>query len=133
MGKYLGIDHGDRRIGLAISNEDKNFVFPRDNIENDKTTIIYLKDLVISEDIEKIVVGLPISLKGEDTGQTKKVRAFIEQLRNQLTIEIVEEDERFSTQAAGHLLGKINKKARKKKIDQSSAIVILQDYINKHA
>jgi len=132
MSKYLGIDYGDVRIGLAITNEDKNFVFPRGYLDT-KNVFSQLADLIKQESIEKIIVGMPYSLKSKETDQTKKVRKFIEEMKARFSLEIVEEDERFSTQAAEKMLFPIKVKKIKKKIDQSSAVLILEDYLAKHA
>lgn len=132
MGKYLGLDYGDKRIGLAITNEEKDFVFPRGYLDNHEV-LSQLGDLIKEESIEKIIIGIPYGLKKNETVQTKKVREFIEKMKARFTLEIIEEDERFSTQAAAKILLPIKSKKRKKKIDQSSAILILQDYLAKHA
>jgi len=133
MGKYIGIDFGDKRIGIAVTNDDKNFVLPRDTVDN-KKIFDYLKDLTASEEIEKIVVGLPLNSAGQDTAQTKKVRQFIERLKQLFTVDIAEQDERMTTKASIQLLKGLNLKSKKKKkIDQNAAMLILQDYLARHA
>ncbi|MFH1597492.1 MAG: Holliday junction resolvase RuvX [Patescibacteria group bacterium] len=132
MGKYLGIDYGNKHVGIAISNEEKNFVLPREGVAT-KEIFDYLKNIVEDEAIEKIIVGLPIGLNGQETAQTKKTREFIEQLNCRLSVEIVTEDERLTTGAANRLLVGLDKKSKKKKIDQSAAALILQDYLTKNA
>ncbi|MBU1148626.1 Holliday junction resolvase RuvX [Patescibacteria group bacterium] len=133
MSKFLGLDYGNKHIGVAISDEGKTMAFPREEIINDKEAIYNIKQLVDQEGITKIIVGLPIGLKGQPTEQTERVIKFIDQLKTNLPIEIIEEDERMTSKAALNLLTNLDRKTKKKKVHSSSAIIILQDYLHKHA
>ena len=83
MAKTLAIDYGEKRTGVAISDDDGNFSFSREAIlDDDQSSVIAkIKDLTEQEDVEKIIVGWPITLKGEMNEQTKKVESFLEALK----------------------------------------------------
>ena len=78
MGQILGVDYGERRIGLAISDQTKTIAFPYKVIENENLNFIldFLKKLCFEKEIESLVIGLPLALSGKDTLQTEKVRQF---------------------------------------------------------
>ena len=90
MGKALGIDFGTKRVGLALSDRSNIIASPYRtlNYVSEKDLITQLETVVSENDIEILVLGLPINMKGEDTVQTKKVRNFKEILST-LQIPIV--------------------------------------------
>ena len=95
MGRILGIDYGDSRIGLAISDTNKIIASPFKTIKNkgfDKTKE-KIFDIIQENEIEIIVLGLPISMSGADTNQTKRVRKF-QDLIQDLEVPIQIQDER---------------------------------------
>ena len=135
MGRILGLDYGDRRIGLALSDPSKMIASPFKFIINtgDDELLDSLKILIVEEDIEAIIVGLPIGLKGQETKQTTKVRAFAE-LLSSLTIPISFEDERFSSVSAekSMIQQKIKTGHNKGMIDQRAAAIFLQQYLDRY-
>ena len=135
MGRILGLDYGDRRIGLALSDPSKMIASPFKFIINigDGEVLDYLKILIAEEDIEAIVVGLPIGMKGQETKQTTKVREFAE-LLSSLTIPISFEDERLSSISAekSMIQQKIKTGHNKGIIDQRAAAILLQQYLDRH-
>ena len=135
MGRILGLDYGDRRIGLALSDPLKMIASPFKFIINtgDDELLDSLKILIVEEDIEAIIVGLPIGLKGQETKQTTKVRAFAE-LLSSLTIPISFEDERFSSVSAekSMIQQKIKTGHNKGMIDQRAAAILLQQFLDRH-
>jgi len=133
--KILGIDYGEKRIGLAISDELEKFAFEYRVIENwnNEDLIEYLRQLINLEQIEKIVVGLPKNMQGEDTEKTQEVRDFAAMLENCLDIEIIFEDERLTSKMVDKVLRSMNisqKEARKRK-DMVAAKYILQSYLDR--
>lgn len=82
--------------------------------------------------VEKIVVGLPLNMKGADSPQTLKVRDFITHLENLLNIDVIPVDERLSTKAARSILIQKGVKSihQKESIDQTAAAVILQEFLD---
>ena len=136
MGKALGIDFGTKRVGLALSDRSNIIASPYRtlNYVSEKDLINQLETVVSENDIEILVLGLPINMKGEDTVQTKKVRNFKEILST-LQIPIVFEDERLSSVSAINSLILQNVKTghNKPEIDKTAAAIILQQYLDKNS
>ena len=136
MGKALGIDFGTNRVGLALSDRSNIIASPYRtlNYVSEKDLITQLETVVSENDIEILVLGLPINMKGEDTVQTKKVRNFKEILST-LQIPIVFEDERLSSVSAINSLILQNVKTghNKPEIDKTAAAIILQQYLDKNS
>ncbi len=133
--KIIGIDYGEKRIGLAITDDLGMLAHEYavlDGLDNEHI-IEYLRQAIIREDIALIVLGLPISLKGEDTEKTQDVRDFASMLENCLGCEVAFEDERFTTKIVDRMLREMNtsqRKARETK-DMMAAKVILQSYLDR--
>ena len=124
MSKLLGIDYGEKRIGLAIADGESKAVAPFKILENKKNFFSELGKIIDQENIDLIVVGLPVGLKNQETRQTITVREFTEKLKKVITLPIVFEDERLTS--------KIYQKSGKKYLDALSAMKILESYINRH-
>ncbi len=138
--KYLAIDYGERRIGIAVSDENKKYSFSRNHLNNDKNFLINLLNIIKEENISKIIIGYPLNLKSEKTIQTLQVEEFKNTLeeflkKNSVCLELVFFDERFTSKLAQASLisSGLKKQKRKEKglIDSLSAQIILQDYIDK--
>ena len=136
MGRALGIDFGTKRVGLALSDRSNIIASPYRtlNYVSEKDLITQLETVVSENDIEILVLGLPINMKGEDTVQTKKVRNFKEILST-LQIPIVFEDERLSSVSAINslILQNIKTGHNKPEIDKTAAAIILQQYLDKNS
>ena len=133
MGRILGIDYGDSRIGLAISDTNKIIASPFKTIKNkgfDKTKE-KIFDIIQENEIEIIVLGLPISMSGADTNQTKRVRKF-QDLIQDLDVPIQMQDERLSSLSAKKSLiqQKIKTGHNKHLIDSTAAAIFLQHYLD---
>ena len=133
MSKILSIDFGLKRTGLALSDESKIFAFGLKTIES-KHLLTELKTLVIKEQIEAIVIGEPKRLNNTDTHITENVRLLKQTLVREfplVTIELL--DERFTSKMASLVISQsgLKKKDREQKglIDEVSATIILQDYL----
>src|SRR5690349_12023657 len=106
MPKILGIDYGLVRIGLALSDETQTIAFGKETIQNDSKAIEKLKKIIHEENVESVVIGYPLNLKGEKTSQTLKVESFEQKLRSAFTpdelkrINILKWDERFTSKMA---------------------------------
>jgi len=133
MGRILGVDYGDSRVGLAISDLNKIIASPFKTIRNEgvKQLTDQLKVIIIDNDIEEIVVGLPVSMKGADTKQTNKVRSF-SKLLECFKIPIHMQDERLSSLSAKKSLIKQKVKTGHNKhlIDSTAAAIFLQQFID---
>ena len=134
MGRVLGIDYGDSRIGLAMSDPLKIIASPFNTIRNEgnEKCLQVFQSLIKEKDVEAIVVGLPMGLKGQETAQTKKVREFAD-LLYVLKLPIHLEDERLSSVSAEKSMIQQNIKTGHNKglIDQRAAAIILQQFLDK--
>ena len=133
MGRILGIDYGDSRIGLAISDQNQKIAFPFKTVKNkDENWIIkFFDSLILEKEIDYFVLGLPIGMNGKDTMQTTKVRAFAQRLET-LKLPIYLQDERLTSVSAKKSLIKENIKTghMKEKIDERAASILLQQFID---
>ena len=134
MGRVLGVDYGDSRIGLAMSDPIKIIASPFKTIlnEGNEKCLQVFQSLIKVKNVEAIVVGLPIGLKGQETVQTKKVREFAN-LLYALKLPIHLEDERLSSVSAEKSMIQQNIKTGHNKglIDQRAAAIILQQFLDK--
>lgn len=123
MSKILGIDYGDKRIGLAIAESESQAIAPYKIILNNKDLFFNLKKIFNDENIDIIIIGLPINLKSQITIQTQKVQRFINKLHQETKLPIFTEDERMTS--------KLYQKSGLKKVDALSAMSILDSYLAK--
>ena len=129
--RILALDVGNKRIGVAYSDPSGISITPIETIQNDEKVFERIKKLVNELNIGEIVIGLPLTLRGEEGEQAKITRAFAEELKQFLPeVEIKFVDERFTTSLAEKHLAETTKKSkRKKKLDSLSATYILQTYL----
>ena len=133
MSRILGLDYGEKRIGLAITDPLNIIAKPLQTINVSKEDIYKVLNQLIKEyQIVKIVVGLPLTLKNTHSIQTDKVLVFIEQLKNNVNIDIDTYDERFTSDMAKDALIKQGVKTghNKSEIDKTAAAIFLQNYID---
>ncbi len=131
--RVLGIDFGDKRIGLAISDK---LCFTAQSLghyekKNKKEDKKYFKELVSKYEISEIVIGLPLRLDGSQGQRVDKTKEFAEWLQKTLNLPIVFWDERLTTKQALKILSQQKMKQKKKKNlkDQISATIILSSYL----
>lgn len=103
-GRIVGIDAGERRIGVAISDPGRSFALPLDSILADGSELDRLADLVSREGVDEVVVGLPLSLSGESSAQTERARAFATKVEQHLRLPVHMWDERLSSREAERLI-----------------------------
>lgn len=130
--RTLGLDVGERRIGLAISDPDGRLALPIGAHERRGDDIGTMIALARREEAQRIVVGLPLSLDGSHGPQADIAAAFAEQLRQRAGIEVVLWDERLSSREADHYLrasGTRGKPAKAQR-DAVAASIILQSYLD---
>lgn len=131
--RLLGIDHGDSRIGLSISDELASFAHPYRTLQRDKRVFHEISQIVERERITGIVIGLPKNMDGTLGQSAAKAKAFGGELALVIpAINILFWDERLTTmeaQRALHAAGK-NAKQSKKMIDQVAAKILLQNYLD---
>ena len=133
MGRILGVDYGDSRIGLSISDQTKSIAFPFKTIKNNNidSLIEFFRKLMVEKKIESIVLGLPLGMNGKDTNQTKKVRLFSKSIKI-LGLPVFFQDERLTSISAKKSLIKENIKTghNKWKIDERAATIFLQQFLD---
>lgn len=141
--KMLGLDVGDRTIGVSVSDPTGLIASPVETImrESNKQSIARIVELLIESKSEKIVVGLPKNMNGTIGPQGEKTMAFVKQLEKKLKyskrleekeIEIIMWDERLTSKAAERTLieSDMRREKRKEVIDQLAAVYILQGYLD---
>lgn len=119
----LGIDYGQKRIGLAWMQVGLDVILPFGVVQKTSDEIVpdELFELIKNERIEKVVVGIPLGLEGEENANTKRVRAFADELKKQIDIPIEFVDERFTTHEANRMGGEAS-------VDEKAAMLILEAY-----
>ncbi len=133
MAKILCLDYGNVRLGVAITHSDNTLAMARDYINVKKGNVLNkLKSLIAENGCEEIVVGLPLSLNGQDTQKTTEVRTFAAKLEELLDVKITLWDERLTSYEADRLMEESHVKIekRKEKRDSLAAQIILQDYLD---
>lgn len=139
--RKLGLDVGDKTIGVAVSDElditaQGVTTIDRVGIRKDAGKVM---DYVWEYDCDTVVMGLPINLDGSDSVQTEKVREFRTMLENKMRssgmadVKVEWQDERFTTVIAERVLMEANmkRKSRKEVVDKQAAIIILQSYMDR--
>jgi putative Holliday junction resolvase len=141
--RFLGIDYGQRRIGLAVSDPTGMLARPWKTVPRQgnraqvaDALMVEIEQLASDEDgLAGVVLGYPRTLGGEATHQTAAVTALADALRARVQIPVVLQDERLSSREADQLLARRLKDWRDRKplLDAASAAVILQDYLDSRA
>jgi putative holliday junction resolvase len=95
--KYLGIDYGSTRIGLAVSDAEGKIAFPRTAVKNDSQAISHIENIIRDDKIEKIIIGDTRTISGRDNAITPKAEKFIAALENATSLEIIKAFEGWSS------------------------------------
>lgn len=136
-GRILGVDYGKKRIGVAVSD-------PFGTIASGLPTIVYqnlpealtqLEQIIAQFQVCAIVVGLPLTLKGEEGAAAHDAKVFIEKLKSTINVPVYTWDERFTSVLAERSLQEMGKSPsrNKEKVDQLSATFLLQSYLDKRS
>lgn len=141
--RKIGLDVGDKTVGIAVSDPlgltaQGVTTLERVGIRKDTGKIL---DMIKQYECDTVVIGLPLSMSGEDSEQTKKVREFRTMLENKMRstavkgVEVVWQDERLTTVQAERVLieADVSRQDRKKVIDKQAAVLILQTYLDSHS
>jgi putative holliday junction resolvase len=134
--RCLGLDIGNKRIGVALSDPLGILATPLRVFEHtdDKADIAVILEMVKAYQVECIIVGLPQSMDGSIGSQAEKVKAFTERLKKQSPIQVESRDERLTTVTAKRLFQEAGSKKpdknRKGEYDSAAAAIILQSYLN---
>jgi putative Holliday junction resolvase len=139
MTKFLAIDYGRVRCGLAVSDETNEIAFGRCVLYNNTNLLNSIAEIIHKEKIGSVVIGYPLSLSGKKTSQTAEVEDFKLRLQNylrmkQMNVDIVLFDERLTSKIARASMiesgMKKNKRREKSELDIISATILLQDYLD---
>lgn len=134
----MGLDYGAKTVGIAISDTLLQIAHPKETIFRDnekrlRKTLARIEELVRLEDVELIVVGLPLLPDGTQGERAQKAKEFAQKVRTRTDIPVILQDERFTTTASDEELDEMQVKPedRKKVIDQLAACHILDEYLNR--
>ena len=132
IGRILGIDWGLRRCGIAVSDENRGFVFTRPQlyIKTQDELIQKIADFAVAEKISGIVLGLPLYSDGSDSDTTKMVREFANALSVQTDLPIIFIEENLTSAAAQEEIGRKSIAKIKSELDSVSAKIILENAIS---
>ncbi len=134
ISRILGLDVGDVRIGVAVSDPLGYTAQPLDLIIRDKkkTEISEIKRLIDYYGIKIIIVGLPRAADGNVSEQGKKIQKFAEEVKNAISVEVIFREEYLTTQMAEEILieSGMSRSKRKQKVDKIAASLILQGYLD---
>lgn len=133
--KILALDIGEKRTGVAVSDESKTFSFPVEVLQATKlqewvTGILAIVEA--QEPIESIVVGFPLNQDGEEGRDAQNINKYVAALQQRLQIPVIKWDERFTTVQAERALieADLSRKKRRQVIDKVAATMILQSYLD---
>ena len=129
--KYLALDVGERRIGVAAAESATKLAYPLTTIEVDGTEVAQIAKLIQDENATQLIVGYPRNMQGEPTAQTKIVETFVQRLST-MAIPISYQDESLTSVEAEKYLASHKKTYSKADIDAYAATVILTDYMETH-
>ncbi len=133
--RILGIDFGERRIGLSLSDPLGIIAKPYDTLKNDEDVTHRLRDIIHAEGVGLCVIGMPMTLKGEKGMKARQVEEFVGRLKAETNTDVVLWDERFTTSIAQQTLRDMNvkRKGRNSKsgtLDSMAAAIILQGFLD---
>ena len=131
MTRSLGLDIGDKRIGVALSDPQGILASPLTIIDrsDEGACIKSIIDIIEQNQVGKIIAGLPFSMDGSIGKQADKVKTFVEELRSHTEVPVEFRDERLSTVSAKRLMLMVGK-SRKTRDDAVAAAFILQGYLD---
>ena len=132
----MALDLGEKRIGVAVTDEQQTIAFPERVLQRRaaKADRQAVAALVAELRVERLVIGLPLTMDGESGPNAQRARGFGEYLSRVVRIPVVYQDERLSTVEAEERLraGGLPPAERRRRIDAAAAAVILEDYLREH-
>ena len=132
--RILALDHGTKRIGVAVSDETKTIAQPLEYISAEPFVnfLERLKKILLEKEIDLIILGLPRNMNGSYGSAAQKVEVFAAALKNAVAIPIKLLDERLTSKMANRILiqGNVRRDKRKEKVDKMAAAILLQSYLD---
>jgi putative Holliday junction resolvase len=137
VGRILGIDYGERRVGLALSDPTGTIAQPLVVLTRragKRPPVQAVADLVAQHDVAHIVIGLPLTLAGDESDWTAEVRAFAAKVSQRTGRGVTFADERMTSVAAERAVRSLGlrrtQREQKERVDAAAAVLILQSYLN---
>ena len=132
--RILALDHGTKRIGVAVSDETKTIAQPLEFIPAEPFAdfLARLRQLIREKEVELILVGLPRNMDGSYGPAAEKVRTFVAALKDAVVVPVKTLDERLTSAQANRVLiqGGVRRDKRKEKVDKMAAAILLQSYLD---
>jgi putative Holliday junction resolvase len=132
--RILGIDHGTKRIGLAISDELGMIAQPLEFVPAEPFSgfLERLKEIIRQKEVELLLVGMPRNMDGSYGPAALKAQEFVAVLQNSVTVPIKTWDERLTSAQANRFLieANVRRNKRKEKVDKTAAAILLQSYLD---
>ncbi len=132
--RILALDHGTRRIGVAVSDETKTIAQPLEYIPAEPFAdfLARLKKILADQEVDFILIGMPRNMDGSYGPAAQKVEVFVAALKTAVTIPIKTWDERLTSTMANRILiqGNVRRDKRKEKVDKMAAAILLQSYLD---
>jgi len=131
--RILALDHGTKRIGVAVSDELKMIAQPLEYVPAEPFAdfLARLREIICEKEVELILIGMPRNMNGSYGPAALKVQDFVAVLKDALAVPIKTLDERLTTVQAQRFLiqGNVRREKRKEKVDKTAAAILLQSYL----
>jgi putative Holliday junction resolvase len=138
LARVLGIDYGERRVGIALSDPTSTIAGPLTVLvrrAGKRPPVQAVVDLIVQHEVTHLVVGLPLTLEGDENAWTRAVRDFGEKVAARAGIGVTFADERLSSVAAERAVRSLGlprgERERKERVDAAAAVIILQGYLDR--
>jgi putative Holliday junction resolvase len=138
VARVLGIDFGERRVGLAVSDPSATIAQPLPTLQRragKRPPVAAITEIIQQNDVGEIVIGLPIDLAGEETDWTRSVREFGAKLQERAGIPVAFLDERMTSVQAERAVRSIglkrSEREQKHRVDAAAAVILLQTYLDR--
>ena len=132
--RVMGIDYGEVRVGIALSDPLLKFAYPFTTLRNDSSLLKKLKEILEEKNVNKIILGLPSSKFKSSKNLAEEVRKFKFSIESKSTIEVILWDEEYSSALAKEkIIESVTKKSKRRKkdlLDSYSAAIILQEFLD---
>ena len=132
--RILSLDHGTKRIGVAVSDETKTIAQPLEYIPAEPfgDFLERLRKLLLEKEIDLILIGMPRNMDGSYGPAAQKVETFVGVLKTAITVPIKLWDERLTSKMANRVMiqGNVRRDKRKEKVDAMAAAILLQSYLD---
>ncbi len=124
--RALGLDIGDKKIGVAVSDDLKLIASPLIVLANDKYFFNKLEKIIQEKNVDEVAIGVPFTLRGELGHQAKKILCFVDEIKKRIDKKIILIDERFTTKISKEMV----KNCKREELDKYSAAVILESFLS---